>query len=138
MGKQFDTISIALIPIALVVGIAVGIQFSTGIFPADIVQQAVVAIIGIWVGFLVVWFVLDLIAGSLLDQLESMSMNEEPNAGKPGELTILAVRDGEVVGELRSWDKPMPQPRRAWWSKKLPKLILRGRKSLTSEPPDAH
>ncbi len=130
MGKRFDTISIALIPIAVVVGIALGIQFSTGTFPVDIVQQAVVAIAGVWIGFLVIWFVLDLIAGSLLDQMESMSMAEEPNVGKPGELTILAVRDGEVVGELRSWDKPMPQNRRAWWSKKLPKLLLRGNKSI--------
>jgi hypothetical protein len=133
MGKRFDTISIALVPIALVVGIALGIEFSTGVFPASIVSQAVTAIAGTWIGFIVVWFVLDLIAGSLLDQMESMSMDDEPNEGAVGELTILAVRDGDVVGELRSWDKPMPKNRRAWWAKKLTKLILRSRKSAVGE-----
>lgn len=133
MGRRFDTISIALIPIAIVVGIALGIEFSTGTFPANIVSQAVTAIAGVWIGFVVIWFVLDLIAGSLLEQMESMSMEGEPNEGAVGELTILAVRDGEVVGELRSWDKPMPKNRRAWWTKKLPKLVLRSRKSVVEE-----
>jgi hypothetical protein len=129
MGKRFDTISICLIPIALVVGIGLGVQFSTGQFPEGMVSQAVTAIAGVWIGFIVVWFLLDLIAGSLLDQMESMSMDGAPNEGAVGELTILAVRDGEVVGELRSWDKPMPKNRRAWWAKKLPKLVLRSRKA---------
>jgi len=133
MGKRFDTISIALIPIALVVGIALGIELSTGTFPAGMVSQAATAIVGTWIGFFTLWFVLDLIAGSLLDQMESISMDSEPNEGAVGELTILAVRDGEVVGELRSWDKPMPKNRRAWWTKKLPKLVLRSRKSTVGE-----
>jgi len=133
MGRRFDTISIALIPIAVVIGIALGVQFTTGNFPASIVSQAVTAIAGTWIGFIVIWFLLDLIAGSLLDQMESMSMDSEPNEGAVGELTILAVRDGEVVGELRSWDKPMPKNRCAWWLKKLPKLVLRGRKSTLGE-----
>jgi len=133
MGKRFDTISIALIPIATVIGIALGVQFSTGNFPANMVSQAVTAIAGTWIGLVVIWFLLDLVAGSLLDQMESMSMDSEPNEGAVGELTILAVRDGEVVGELRSWDKPMPKNRRAWWTKKLPKLVLRGHKSTVGE-----
>lgn len=133
MGKRFDTISIALIPIAVVIGIALGVEFATGNFPASIVSQAVTAIAGTWIGFIVIWFVLDLVAGSLLDQMESMSMDSEPNEGAVGELTILAVRDGEVVGELRSWDKPMPRHRRAWWLKKLPKLVLRSRKATLGE-----
>lgn len=135
MGKRFDTISIALIPIAIVVGIALGVQFTTGNFPARMVEQAVTAIAGSWIGLVVIWFMIDLIAGSLLDQMESVSMDSEPNEGAVGELTILAVRDGEVVGELRSWDKPMPKNRRAWWAKKLPKLVLRSRKSTVEQHP---
>lgn len=135
MGKRFDTISICLIPIAIVVGIALGVQFTTGNFPTNIVSQAVTAISGVWIGFIVIWFLLDLVAGSLLDQMESMSMDDEPNKGAVGELTILTIRDGEVVGELRSWDKPMPQNRRAWWAKKLPKIVLRGHKSTLEQHP---
>jgi hypothetical protein len=133
MGKRFDTISICLIPIALVIGIGFGIQFTTGNFPENMVSRAVEAIAGSWIGLLVIWFLLDLVIGSLLDQLESTSMDSEPNEGAVGELTILAVRDGEVVGELRSWDKVMPKNRRAWWAKKLPKLVLRSRKSIVGD-----
>ncbi len=124
LEKWFDTLPIALVPVALVMGIGFGVQFSNGQYPADMISRAVSAIVGGWIGIMIVWWLLDIVAGGLIEQLDRESTSE-PNQGAPGELVLLLLRDGEVVQELRSWDKPADRGRRMFWQKRLPKLLIK-------------
>jgi hypothetical protein len=128
LGRWFDTLSIALVPVALLIGIGFGIEFSTGQYPVDMVGKVIPVVVGSWIGIMIIWWLLDVVAGSLLEQLYDESMRE-PNEGSPGELVLLLLRDGEVVQELRSWDKPIDRGKRMFWQKKLPRILInRGNK----------
>jgi hypothetical protein len=131
LGKWFDTLPIALVPVALILGIGFGIQFSTGQYPDDMIGKAVSALVGGWIGIMVIWWLLDVVAGGLIEQLDTESTSE-PNEGAPGELVMLLMRDGEVVQEVRSWDKPLDRGRRMFWQKRLPKILTRRAKPTES------
>jgi hypothetical protein len=124
LGRWFDTLPVALVPVALLLGIGFGVQFTTGQYPNDMIGKAVAALVGGWIGIMVIWWLLDVVAGGLIEQLETESQLE-PNEGQPGELVMLLLRDGEVVQEIRSWDKPADRGRRQFWAKRLPKLLTK-------------
>jgi len=124
LGKWFDTFSIALVPVAMLIGIGFGIEFSTGQYPVDMIGKVIPVVVGTWIGIMVIWWLIDIVAGSLIEQLD-VEANREPNEGSPGELVLLMLRDGEVVQELRSWDKPVDRSRRMFWQKKLPRILIK-------------
>lgn len=124
LERWFDTLPIALVPVALIMGIGFGVQFSTGQYPADMVSRSVSATVGGWIGIMVVWWLLDIVAGGLIEQLNAESTSE-PSEGQPGELVMLLLRDGEVVQEVRSWDKPIDRGRRGFWTKRLARLLTK-------------
>ena len=124
LGRWFDTFSIALVPVAMLIGIGFGIEFSTGQYPVDMVGKVVSAVVGTWIGIMVIWWLVDVVAGGLIEQLDAEA-NREPNEGSPGELVLLLIRDGEVVQEVRSWDKPIERGKRLFWQKKLPKILIK-------------
>jgi hypothetical protein len=124
LGQWFDTLPIALVPVALLLGIGFGVQFTTGQYPGDMIGKAVSATVGGWIGIMVIWWLLDVVAGNLIEQLDTES-TREPNEGQPGELVMLLLRDGEVVQEVRSWDKPIDRGKRGFWAKRLSKLLIK-------------
>ena len=119
MSKRFD--SIVIIPIAVVVGLGLGVTLTTGQFPAGMVSQVAGMMVGVWIGLFVLEMVFQMMTSAINDALY-FEPEEEPSVGAPGELTILLLRDGEVVSEVKSWDKPIDKGRREFWAKKLVKL----------------
>lgn len=122
MEKQFN--AIVLTPISLVVGFATGVYVSGARVPTDVVSRAISLLLGVYIALVVielfVRMVSDSIMGLLFHEPES-----EPTEGAPGELTVLLVRDGDVVGEVKSWDKPLDRGKRDYWAKKLGRLLAR-------------
>jgi hypothetical protein len=110
--------AVMLVPIALVIGTASGIAIATGKFPARFASQAIGMVVGAWIGILVLGLLLDVVQAALIFPDENTS-----NEGAQGELTILLIRDGQVVGELHSWDKLINRQKRNYWAKKLGRLL---------------
>lgn len=122
MERRFD--SIVLIPLSLVVGMASGIMVMTGNIPVELVNRAVTVLLAAFVALVVVELLIRTVSDAVLGAL-FFTPEEEPGDGAPGELTVLLIRDGEVVGEVKSWDKPLGRGKRDYWAKKLGRLFAR-------------
>lgn len=122
MEKRFD--AIVLIPITLIVGFVTGIYVSGGNIPTEIISRSISLLLGVYIALVIIELfirmVSDTIMGLLFNEPEA-----EPREGAPGELTILLVRDGDVIGEMKSWDKPLERGKRDYWTKKLGRLLAR-------------
>lgn len=124
MEKRFD--AIVLIPVTLVVGFVTGVYVSGANVPTEIIGRSISLLLGVYIALvlieLFIRMVSDTVMGLLFNEPEA-----EPREGAPGELTVLLVRDGDVVGEVKSWDKPMDRGKRDYWAKKLGRLFAKRR-----------
>jgi hypothetical protein len=131
MEKRFD--AIVLVPLSLVVGVAIGISLITGNVPIQFISQAASVLLATFIAIVVIDLLIGTVANAVLNVLFN-EPEEVPNTGAPGELTVLLVRDGDVVGELKSWDKPIIAGKRNFWANKLGRIFAR-RKGINKPGP---
>lgn len=122
MERRFD--AIVLIPLTLIVGFALGIVVAGGNVPTDEINRAISLLVGAYIALIVIELVVRMVSDAIMSALFN-EPEAEPAEGAPGELTVLLVRDGDVVGEVKSWDKPMERGKRDYWAKKLGRLFAR-------------
>lgn len=125
MERRFD--AIVLVPIAVVVGLGLGVTLTTGQFPTDAVSRVASMMVGVWIALIVIEMIVRMVADGVFKALYYPEPELEPNEGEPGELTVLLVRDGDVVGEMKSWDKPLDKGKRSFWASKLGRILARQR-----------
>jgi len=102
---------LALVSIALVIGIGIGAGHPQAVQPA-LNWIAAVAIVQ-----MVLAFAWDKVWPAISEPVDS----EE---GSQRKLTVLLVHGNDVVGEMSSWDTVrVPEGRRKFWAKKLPRLL---------------
>jgi hypothetical protein len=69
MRTRFD--SIAMIPLTLVIGVALGIELSTGKFPLQFVERAAIVILGTWMALVtldcLIWIIQETVASVVDD-----------------------------------------------------------------------
>jgi hypothetical protein len=117
---QFN--AIVLVPISLVLGFALGMSVTTNQMPVDLIGKVTVALLGLYIAIVVV----ELLVRTCMDAVMKVlyyEPEEEPAEGAPGELTVLLIRNGEAVGQIRSWDKPLVKSKREYWAKKLGRIF---------------
>lgn len=131
MEKRFD--AIVLIPLSLVVGMAAGIMVVTGNVPIEMVSKAVSVLLSAFVALVVIELLIRVVSDSILSVLFAPEEPESEGEGAPGELTVLLLRDGEIVGEMKSWDKPMDRGKRGYWIKKLGRIFARRHEKRASD-----
>jgi hypothetical protein len=104
---------LALVSIALVIGIGIGAGSPEAVQPA-LNWIAAVAIVQ-----MVIAFAWDKVWPALSEPVDS-----ESESGSQRKLTVLLVHGNDVVGEMSSWDtEHLPEGRRKFWAKKLPRLF---------------
>lgn len=124
MEKRFD--AIVMIPLTLIVGFALGIVVAGGNVPTDEINRAISLLVGAYIALIVIELIVRMVNDAIMGALFNEPEAELPE-GAPGELTVLLVRDGDVVGEVKSWDKPMERGKRDYWAKKLGRLFAKRR-----------
>jgi hypothetical protein len=123
--KRFD--AIVLVPISLVLGLALGVSITTNRVPIELISQTTIALLGLYIAIVVI----ELLIRTVIDGTMKVLYYEpdtEPADGAPGELTVLLIRNGEAVGQLRSWDKPLERGKREYWAKKLGRIFTKSSK----------
>jgi hypothetical protein len=118
--KRFD--AIVLVPISLVLGLALGVSITTNQVPIELISQTTIALLGLYIAIVVIELLVHTVSDSVMKVLY-YEPEVEPADGAPGELTVLLIRNGEVVGNLRSWDKPLERGKREYWAKKLGRIF---------------
>jgi hypothetical protein len=129
--RRFD--AIVLVPISLVLGLALGVSIVTNEVPVELISQTTMALLGLYIAIIV----LELLIRTVIDGVMKVLYYEpdtEPAEGAPGELTVLLIRNGEAVGQLRSWDKPIERGKREYWAKKLGRIFTKNGKQQVVEP----
>ena len=124
MEKRFD--AIVLVPISLVLGLALGISITTNHVPIDLISQTTMALLGLYIAIVVIELLVHTVSDSVMKVLY-YEPEAEPADGAPGELIVLLIRNGEAVGQLRSWDKPLVRGKREYWSKKLGRIFTKSK-----------
>lgn len=106
---------ILLISVAFFVGVGVGGQ-------VDVIQLFP-AVLGSWIGLVVLAF----FSETVIDALSTVyaEPKQDEHLGDTQEIVILAVKQGEVVGELRTWGPSLAEGKRKFWAKKLPRIFTR-------------
>jgi hypothetical protein len=123
MEKRFD--SIVLVPLSLVIGFAAGIMVTTNNVPIDLINKAATILLSTFVALVVIELLVHVVSDSVLGVLFAPEEPEAKGEGAPGELTILLLRDGDIVGEMKSWDKPLKRGKRGYWIKRLGRIFAR-------------
>jgi hypothetical protein len=123
--RRFD--AIVLMPIAIVLGLALGLQLSTGQFPVELISQTISLVLGVWIAIIVVEMIVRMVFDAVLNLAyhEPDWDKEETPVGQKGELTVLLIRGDEVVGQLKSWDQIKDVKRRGALTNKLRRLLAR-------------
>jgi hypothetical protein len=132
MEKRFD--SIVLVPLSLVIGFAAGIMVTTNNVPIDLINKAVTILLSTFVALVVIELLVHVVSDSVLGVLFAPEEPESEAEGAPGELTVLLLRDGDVVGEMKSWDKPLERGKRGYWIKRLGRIFARQHKIIQRKP----
>jgi len=127
MEKRFD--AIVLVPISLVLGLALGVSITTNQVPVELISQTTIALLGLYIAIVVIELLVHTVSDSVMKVLY-YEPEAEPADGAPGELTVLLIRNGEAVGQLRSWDKPLVRGKREYWAKKLGRILTRSGKQV--------
>ena len=130
MEKRFD--AIVLVPISLVLGLALGVSITTNRVPIELISQTTIALLGLYIAIVVIELLVHTVSDSVMKVLY-YEPEAEPAEGAPGELTILLIRNGEAVGQLRSWDKPLVRGKREYWSKKLGRIFVKSGKQIAEQ-----
>jgi hypothetical protein len=130
VGKRFD--AIVLVPISLVLGLALGVSITTNQVPIELIQQVTIALLGLYIAIVVIDLLIHTVSDGVMKVLY-YEPEEEPAEGAPGELTVLLIRNGEAVGQLRSWDKPLVRGKREYWAKKLGRIFSRSGKQVVDQ-----
>ena len=130
MERRFD--AIVLIPISLVLGLALGVSITTNRVPVELISQTTIALLGLYIAIVVIELLVHTVSDSVMKVLY-YEPEAEPADGAPGELTVLLIRNGEVVGNLRSWDKPLERGKREYWAKKLGRIFSKSVKQVVEQ-----
>jgi len=128
--KRFD--AIVLVPISLVLGLALGVSITTNRVPIELISQTTIALLGLYIAIVVIELLVHTVSDSVMKVLY-YEPEAEPADGAPGELTILLIRNGEAVGQLRSWDKPLERGKREYWAKKLWRIFVKSGKQISEQ-----
>jgi len=128
--KRFD--AIVLVPISLVLGLALGVSITTNRVPIELISQTTIALLGLYIAIVVIELLVHTVSDSVMKVLY-YEPEAEPADGAPGELTVLLIRNGEVVGNLRSWDKPLERGKREYWAKKLGRIFSKSVKQVVEQ-----
>ena len=125
MERRFD--AIVLVPLSLVVGFAAGVYVVSGNIPMDIISQTATILLAAFVAIIMIELLIRTVSDGVLSAMhydsdaESDERSEE-RAGEQGELTVLLIRKGDVVGQMNSWEFPMPKKKSLYWLKKLGRI----------------
>ena len=130
MEKRFD--AIVLVPISLVLGLALGVSITTNQVPIELISQTTIALLGLYIAIVVIELLVHTVSDSVMKVLY-YEPEAEPADGAIGELTVLLIRNGEVVGNLRSWDKPLERGKREYWAKKLGRIFSKSVKQVVEQ-----
>jgi len=128
--KRFD--AIVLVPISLVLGLALGVSITTNQVPIELISQTTIALLGLYIAIVVIELLVHTVSDSVMKVLY-YEPEAEPADGAIGELTVLLIRNGEVVGNLRSWDKPLERGKREYWAKKLGRIFSKSVKQVVEQ-----
>jgi len=125
MERRFD--AIVLLPISLVVGFAAGVYVVSGNIPMDIISQTATILLAAFVAIIMIELLIRTVIDGVLSVMHYDSdaeRDERSNerAGERGELTVLLLRKGDVVGQMNSWEIPLPRKKSDYWIKKLSRI----------------
>jgi hypothetical protein len=124
MEQKFD--AIVIVPVSLGIGLALGLQLSIGHVPLEIVQQIATLALGAWIALVVVDLFVHVASNAILN-----AVNYEPEAtgdeltGERGELTVFLARNGEVIGEVKSWHVMPDRKRRGALTERLHRMLVK-------------
>ena len=125
MERRFD--AIVLLPLSLVVGFAAGVYVVSGDIPITLISQTATILLAAFIAMIMIELLIRTISDGVLSAMHYDSDAErddssEERAGERGELTVLLLRKGAVVGQMNSWEIPLPKKKRDYWLKKLARI----------------
>ena len=125
MERRFD--AIVLLPLSLVVGFAAGVYVVSGDIPITLISQTATILLAAFIAMIMIELLIRTISDGVLSAMHYDSDAErdessEKSAGERGELTVLLLRKGAVVGQMNSWEIPLPKKKRDYWLKKLARI----------------
>jgi hypothetical protein len=112
--------------LTLVVGIILGIELANNNFtPETFSQIATLQLIPVVLGMIFAIYLMDVLISVVYDVVEDGGdrkyIRTNQPLGKPGELTVLLLRDNQVIDRIYSYDQPMTKKDKS----KLTKLVLK-------------
>jgi hypothetical protein len=107
--------------IAAIFGFALGANVDANMLINNILPP----IMGVWIGIWLLSFVTSIVSEALSEVYSGNWTKDDTLLGDTDEIVIIAVKRGEVVGEMRTWGPSLAEGKRKFWAKKLPRLFTR-------------